>query len=170
MAPVRVRRARTEEAAAVGALTVAGYDAEGYLVLPDGSYDSGYAGWLADALTRSRDGELMVAVDADDALLGTVTWCPPGSPLRELSSAADQAEIRTLSVSPEARGRRAGSLLVDWCLAEARRTGLRQVLLSSLPAMAPAHRLYTSRGFRRRPDLDWSPHPGVDLWAFSLDL
>ncbi len=153
----------------MGALTVAGYDADDYLTLPDGSFDHEYAGWLADGVTRSRDGVLMVAVDGDD-LLGTVTWCPPGSPFREISTRDDQAEFRTLSVAPDARGRGVGSALVDWCITEARSTGIAEILLSSLPEMTPAHRLYESRGFVRRTDLDWSPFQGVTLWGFSLTL
>lgn len=153
----------------MGALTVAGYDADDYLTLPDGSFDHEYAGWLADGVTRSRDGVLMVAVDGDD-LLGTITWCPPGSPFREISTRDDQAEFRTLSVAPDARGRGVGSALVDWCITEARSTGIAEILLSSLPEMTPAHRLYESRGFVRRTDLDWSPFQGVTLWGFSLTL
>ena len=169
MSDLVVRVARDDEAEAVGALTVAAYDAEGYLLRPDGTYDDHYAGFLARGADRARRGVLLVAVQGDE-LLGTVTWCPPGSDLRELSADDDSAEVRTLAVSPAARGRGVGATLVDHCLAEARDAGLRQVLLSSLPEMAAAHRLYASRGFVRRPDLDWSPFPGVLLWAFSLDL
>jgi GNAT superfamily N-acetyltransferase len=164
-----LRRAHPDEVEAVGALTVAGYDADGHLMRPDGTFDDEYAGWLADGGARARDGVLVVAVDGND-LLGTVTWCPPGSPFRELSTRDDQGEFRTLSVAPEARGRRVGSALVDWCIAEARATGLTEILLCSLPEMTTAHRLYESRGFVRRSDLDWSPVPGVDLWGFSLTL
>ena len=153
----------------MGALTVAGYDADGYLVNPDGSYDHHYAGWLADGVTRARDGVLMVAV-AGDAQRGTGTGGPPRAPFREICTRDDQAEFRTLSVAPEARGRGVGSALVDWCIAEARSTGIAEILLSSLPEMAPAHRLYVSRGFVRRPDLDWSPFQDVTLWGFSLTL
>lgn len=167
MSDFLLRLALPHEADAVGALTVAGYDADAYLTLADGSYDQQYADWLADGATRARDGVLMVAVD-DDILLGTVTWCPPGSPFRELSTRDDQGEIRTLSVSPDARGRGVGSALVDWCIDEARATGLVEILLSTLPEMTPAHRLYESRGFVRRPELDWSPFPDVLLWGFSL--
>lgn len=169
---IEVREARTDEASAVGALTVAGYDANGYLVMPDGTRDVKYAAWLNDALTRIRDGVVLVAVDPDEpeTHLGTVTWCPPGSPLRELATQDDQGEFRTLSVDVSARRRGVGAALVDWCLAEARATGLREVLLSSVPVMTDAHRLYRSRGFQRRPELDWEPIPDVVLWAFSLTL
>ena len=169
MSDFQLRPALPEEADAVGALTVAGYDADAYLTLPDGSFDHEYGGWLADGGTRARDGVLMIAVDGEE-LLGTVTWCPPGSPFRELATRDDQGEFRTLSVAPEARGRGVGSALVDWCITEARTTGLMEILICSLPEMLPAHRLYVSRGFVRRPDLDWSPFPDVVLWGFSLAL
>lgn len=164
-----VRPAHPDELKAVGALTIAGYDSEGYLVLPDGGYDHDYAAWLGDATSRSRDGGLLVAVDGDD-LLGTTTWCPPGSPHRDLATRPDQGEFRTLSVSPAARHRGVGRALVTECLRLARIDGLDEVLLCSLPEMTPAHRLYGSMGFLRRPDLDWSPIPGVTLWGFSIAL
>ncbi|MGJ9421100.1 GNAT family N-acetyltransferase [Aeromicrobium sp. CF3.5] len=164
-----VRPAHPGELDAVGALTVAGYDAEGYLVRPDGTYDHDYATWLGDATSRGRDGGLLVAVEGDE-LLGTTTWCPPGSPHRDLATRSDQGEFRTLSVSPTARRRGIGRILVEECLRLARHDGLTEVLLCSLPEMAPAHRLYASSGFTRRPDLDWSPAPGVTLWGFSIDL
>src|SRR5687767_401553 len=90
-----LRLALPDEAEAAGELTVAGYDADSYLTLADGSFDQEYADWLADGATRARDGVLIVAVAGDD-LLGTVTWCPPGSPFRELATRDDQGEIRTL--------------------------------------------------------------------------
>ena len=44
------------------------------------------------------------------------------------------------------------------------------VVLSSADYMKPAHRIYERLGFTRVPDRDWSPRPGVDLYAFALDL
>jgi GNAT superfamily N-acetyltransferase len=164
-----IRLARPDEYGAVGALTVAGYDAEGYLVMPDGSYDDHYARWLGDAAARGRDADLLVAVDGDE-LLGTATWCPYGSPFAQLAMQPHQGELRTLSVAPSARGRGVGRALVEDCLDRARAAGLTEVLLCSLPEMLPAHRVYARLGFVRRPELDWSPLEGVDLWAFSLPL
>jgi GNAT superfamily N-acetyltransferase len=153
----------------VGALTVAGYAADGWLVRPDGSYDDDYSGWLADTAPRGRDSVLLVAVE-DDQLLGTVTWCPPGSPARQLAASDDQGEFRTLSVAPEGRRRGVGRALVVDCLDRARVLGLTEVMLCSLSVMKPAHALYESLGFVRRPELDWFPLPDVELWAYSLDL
>ncbi|KAA1397701.1 GNAT family N-acetyltransferase [Aeromicrobium ginsengisoli] len=166
---VLIRPAHEREYEAVGALTVAGYDVDGYLTFPDGTFDDAYAGWLADAASRARNSTLLVAVDGDD-LVGTVTWCPYGSADAQLAKESHQGEFRTLSIAPEARGRGIGRALVEDCLERARAAGLKEVLLFSLKEMAPAHRLYGRLGFGRRPELDWSPDPGVSLWAFSLTL
>lgn len=153
----------------MGALTVAGYDSEGYLRLPDGTYDDRYAAWIGDVAGRSKGSTVLVATSGDD-LLGTVTWCPYGSAYAQLATAPHQGEFRTLSVSPRARGRGVGGALVGECVGRARAAGLAEIVICSLPEMLPAHRLYTSFGFGRRPELDWSPEPRVDLWAFSLTL
>ncbi len=169
MSDITIRLARTSEYESVGVLTVAGYDADGYLTLPDGTPDQGYAGWLRDGATRGRDGSLIVAEDGGQ-LVGTATWCPPGSPFRELAKHDGQGELRTLSVLPEGRGHGVGTALVRWCIDQASDAHLSEIVLSSLPAMLPAHRLYQALGFERRPELDWSPNASVHLWGFSLNL
>ena len=78
---------------------------------------------------------------------------------------------------PDARGRarRSGGAasreaLVGVCLERSRELGYTAVVLCSLPAQARAHRIYERLGFRRLPERDWSPDPGVDLMAFRLAL
>jgi len=46
----------------------------------------------------------------------------------------------------------------------------RRIIIHSTPWMTTAHGVYTRRGFTRRPDLDWTPVPGIDLWGFVLEL
>ncbi len=164
-----IRVAVPQEYDAIGTLTVAGYDADGYLAFPDGTYDHGYAAWIGDVAGRADHSTVLVATDGE-RLLGTVTWCPYGSTFAQLATEPHQGEFRTLSVDPAARGRGVGRALVDACLDRGRSAGLTEVLLCSLVDMLPAHRLYASMGFTRRPELDWSPEPGVQLWAFSLAL
>lgn len=166
---IQIRPARKDEFTAVGELTVAGYDANGYLVLPDGSYDEDYATWLADVEGRAGGSTVLVAVE-QGTLLGTVTWCPHGSPFAQMTHASHQGEFRTLSVSPHARRRGIARMLVSACLDRAEAEGLREVVLCSLPEMTSAHDLYYSEGFIRHPDLDWSPLPGVTLWGFSHQI
>lgn len=166
---MQVREALEEEWEAIGNLTVAGYDADGYLTYPDGTFDDNYADWLRDTAPRGRHSVLLVAVEGDE-LLGTVTWCPPGSPEREVSTSDSQGEFRTLSVAADARGRGVGRALVAECFDRARSAKLTEMVLCSLLEMEPAHRLYESFGFTRRPEQDWSPGPGVNLWVFAAPV
>ena len=165
---VEVRPATSADLSAAGDVTVAGYRADGFLDDPTG-VEEGYADRLRDTAHRAEQADLVVAVDGDE-VLGTVTWCPEGSPYRELGTSADQGEFRMLAVSPSARRRGIGRALVGWCLDRARAEGLREVVLCSLPQMRPAHAMYASYGFVRAPELDWSPAPGTDLWGFRLAL
>ena len=160
---MRVRPARAEELDAVGELTVAAYVTDG--MNPNDSYVE----VLADAARRARDADLLVAVDADDRLLGTVTVCEPGTPWAEVSRPGE-LEFRMLAVTPAAQGRGVGERLTRAVLDRAGERGLHRVVLCSSDYMHVAHRLYRRLGFTRLPDRDWQPVPGVRLLAFALDL
>lgn len=167
-----VRRVQPIEYADVGELTVAGYRADGLLeqepqVGP--SIDHHYTPRLRDTATRDAEAEVWVAVDGDQ-ILGTVTWCPPGSPWREIATRSDQGEFRMLAVPPAHRGAGVAKALVAACLERARADRMREILLSSQPQMVAAQRLYRSFGFSRAPEFDHRPIPSVQLWAFRLDF
>jgi ribosomal protein S18 acetylase RimI-like enzyme len=113
-------------------------------------------------------GEVLVAVE-DDRLLGTVMlefWHPAS----EVAHGADEAEIRGLAVAPGAQGHGVGTALVRTAVDRAVAGGARQMVLSTLPAMRAAQRLYIAEGFTRLPDRDWWPVPGVMLLAFHRPL
>jgi ribosomal protein S18 acetylase RimI-like enzyme len=176
-----IREARPGELAAVGDLRVAAYEAGGFL-------SPGYAPELR-ALGTQGDGTVLVAVPADDpaegasaagdagaeagdgagAIAGTimlVTWPLAG----ELVGGPDEAEIRALAVAPGVQHGGVGTGLLLTALNWAELAGARRVVLSTLPQMRAAHRLYERNGFRRLPDRDWSPRPGVELLAYVLEL
>jgi ribosomal protein S18 acetylase RimI-like enzyme len=169
---IEVRPVRVDEMAAAGEVTTAGYLSDGLLTRADGTVDRTYQARLADTVVRARQADVLVAVErpSSGVVLGTVTWCPPGSPWRELAGTEEQGEFRMLSVAPAGRGRGIGQALVAACLQRARDAQMREVLLSSLPTMTAAHRLYGRNGFVRDPELDHSPTPGVALWGFRLRL
>jgi ribosomal protein S18 acetylase RimI-like enzyme len=164
MDDVMIREARPGELAAVGDLRVAAYQAGGFL-------NPEYAPQLR-ALGAAGDGTVLVAVpDAGppDRLAGTimlVTWPLAG----ELVGGPDEAEIRALAVAPGGQQGGVGTRLLRTALSWAELAGARRVVLSTLPEMRAAHRLYERAGFRRLPDRDWSPRPGVQLLAYSLEL
>ena len=67
-----VRPARPHDLADAGAVTEAAYRAAGLAV-------GGYVDALRDACRRADEAELLVAVDAGGAVVGSVTFCPPGA-------------------------------------------------------------------------------------------
>jgi GNAT superfamily N-acetyltransferase len=163
---ILVRPAHPHELGRAGELTVEAYDADGYLV-----EDDPYLDRLRDAAARAAEAEVYVAMlpEKPDHPVGTVTYCVPPSRWTELAR-EDEAEIRMLGVAPTARRRGVGEALVSACIERSRELGHTAVVLSSLPVQVAAHRVYARLGFRRTPDLDWSPLPDVELIAFRLDL
>jgi ribosomal protein S18 acetylase RimI-like enzyme len=166
MSELTIRPAREDELPAIGRLTVDAYLADGHL---SGREDGFYARKLADARPRYEQAELLVAMDDADTLLGTVTIARPGSTWREIGR-DDELEFRMLAVSPAARGRGVGEALTRRVLDRAAELGFAAVVLSSSEGMTTAHRLYERLGFRRTPELDWTPEPAVSLITYRLDL
>lgn len=164
-----VRVVRPEEYAEAGRVTAQGYHDDHLLSLHGGA-DRGYEARLVDAARRAGEAELLVAVDEAGGVLGTVTWCPPGSVWRELAGGPDQGEFRMLSVAAAGRRRGVGRGLVQACLDRAYAAGMTEVVISSLPQMTNAHALYAGLGFVRAPEIDHTPVPGVHLWGFRLLL
>jgi ribosomal protein S18 acetylase RimI-like enzyme len=161
---MRIRRARPEELFAVGEVTVAAYAEFAH----DDTEE--YVDRLRDAATRDREAELWVATpDDSEEILGTVTITPAGSPWREVGRDGE-GEFRMLAVSPAARGQGVGGALLDLVVDRFRGEGASAVVMSSLPRMHAAHRIYERAGFVRDPERDWAPMPGVDLITYRLDL
>ena len=162
---MRIRRAEPRDLPAVGEVTVAAY------VGLSAADEAGYTDKLRDSAARDREAELWVATvsESDDTILGTVTVCHDGSPWREIGR-GDEGEFRMLAVAPQAQGQGVGAALVELCIGRFREVGAPGIVLSTLPAMHAAHRLYERHGFVRAPERDWSPVPRVDLVAYYLDL
>src|SRR5688572_7124288 len=93
---VEVCRVSPDELTAAGQLTLSAYSFDGFA-------DPSYVDRLSDAATRDREAEVWVAAGTD-GLLGCVTYCPPGSPWRELAADDSDGEFRMLAVAPAARG------------------------------------------------------------------
>ena len=156
-----IRLATPAEYDAAGELTVEAYTHDGFV-------RGDYAMTLRAAADRAAKAELWVASDST-GLLGTVTYCPPGSVYGEIA-VEGEGEFRMLAVAGRARGLGIGTALTVRCIERTRELGLGRLVMSSAIYMVTAHRLYERLGFTRLPSRDWSPIPGVDLWAFALDL
>jgi ribosomal protein S18 acetylase RimI-like enzyme len=190
-----IREARPDELAAVGDVRVAAYQASGFLnpeyaselralgaqgdgtvlvAVPDDGPAHGTAGGStaggSTAGGSTAGGSTAGRADAGPGLIaGTimlVTWPLAG----ELVGGPDEAEIRALAVAPGVQQGGVGTRLLRTALSWAELAGARRVVLSTQPQMRAARRLYERTGFRRLPDRDWSPRPGFQLLAYSLEL
>jgi ribosomal protein S18 acetylase RimI-like enzyme len=157
-----VQPARPEEFDRIAELTVRVY-------VEGGLASSAYTAELADVAGRADRADLLVVRDEDDRVVGSVALVLSGD-FGEVTESDDEAAFRMLVVDPAVRGRGIGELLVTTCLERARAAGKRRMVLSTGPAMTAAHRLYERLGFRRLPERDWSPVPGIDLMVCTRDL
>ncbi|WP_033291983.1 GNAT family N-acetyltransferase [Amycolatopsis jejuensis] len=164
MTEVEIRQARRDEFEALGDVTVEAYRSEGFF-----DVDAAYEAELRNVSRRADHAELLVAVDPDGQVVGSVAVVRPGSALAEISEPGE-LEFRMLAVAGVARGRGIGEALTRAVLDRGRELGVGKVVLSSLDVMRTAHRLYERIGFRRLPGRDWHPHPGVNLIAYEYDL
>lgn len=162
-----IRLARTDELDEVGRVTDAAYTA---------SYDTltaQYRDSLRDAVARAEFGDIWIAVDVDDTILGTVWVARAGEHLSDLAREGE-VDFRQLAVSPTARGRGIGEALTRHVLALARERGADRVVMNSGPEMTGAHALYAKIGFRRLVEreqpIEVEPGRWLDLLAFGYDV
>lgn len=158
-----IRPMRQDEAARVGALTLAAYDHYGRIVGP-------YRDQLADPRPRAAGCTALLVAEVDGRVVGTVTDVRPGdSGWEGRPTPEGDCGFRVLAVDPAAEARGVGRRLVTACLDRARREGCHRSVITSMSWMTRAHRLYERLGFVRRPDLDVR-FPGGDGFVFTLDL
>ena len=159
---VRVEPATPEDFGRIAELTAGVYRDDGYA-------DERYLVELRDVAGRAERAELLVAREADGAVVGSVALVLDGE-FGEVLRSDDEAGFRMLVVDHAVRGGGIGELLVRSCLDRARAAGKRRVVISTDPRMTAAHRLYERFGFTRLPERDWSPMEGVHLLVYGLDL
>src|SRR5690606_14922004 len=218
MSDLVVRPARPDEFELLGEMRVRAY-LEGGVIKPD----LPYVNELRAVAEQAETAELLVAVDGDDNVLGTVVVAEPPSPAAEVARPGE-IEVRMLATDPPARGRGAGEALVNAVIEQGRARSLKRgvlavvghhkraitlygrrgfrglapgpaaagrgvgatlvnalaergrgrsltrVVLSVVEHSKRAIRLYERLGFRRRPERDWDPLPGVHLIGFGLDV
>ncbi len=157
-----IREARPDEYQAIGEIAVLAYAAL------EGESDLGYLDEVRDVAGRAAAVPVLVAIEPDGRLLGSVTYVPgPDVPLSELERDGE-AGFRMLAVAPWAQGRGIGRALAEAVIERARAEGRAGVAIYTRPSMRAAHHLYEALGFARDPSRDWEFEPGEWLWAYQL--
>lgn len=121
-------------------------------------------------LEERLDKSVLVGAWIEGRLAGIVIYVgEPGDPYAEFGS-EDEAGVRGLAVGIDRQRRGVGAALVAYCIERARAEGKARLVLHTTPWMHTAQRLYPRLGFRRTPEIDFSPAPGIPLIGFTLDL
>ena len=142
MSDVLIRLADPGEYEAIGELNEAAYS-------HDYDISDGYRQSLRDVAPRAAEHQVWVAVDRHTGqLLGSAVTPRPGGQVSELGRPGE-LDFRLLAVSPSARRRGIGRLLVEHIIALAVERGATRVVMNSGPQMIGAHQLYYAMGFTR---------------------
>ncbi|WP_040811212.1 GNAT family N-acetyltransferase [Nocardia concava] len=160
---VEIRVAEPRDFAAIGELTVEVYVGEGHV-----NPQSLYVAELADTATRAASAEILVAVRGDE-LLGSLTMARPGTPFADIARPGE-LEFRMLAVSKRARGLGVGTALMNRVIETARAESFDAVVLTTMPTMQDARRMYDRLGFQHTPDRDWKTDAGLPLTVMRLPL
>ncbi|MGW4773933.1 GNAT family N-acetyltransferase [Nocardia sp. NPDC004278] len=158
-----IRTARPDEYDAVGDLTVQVYVGEGYV-----RAGSPYVTQLADIAHRADAAQVLVAVHGDQ-VVGALAVARPGTPYAEIARPGE-LEFRMLAVSKSARGLGAGTALIRTVIELARAESFDAVVLTTMPAMVDARRIYDRFGFVPAPERDWTTEAGEWLTVLRLEL
>jgi GNAT superfamily N-acetyltransferase len=121
-------------------------------------------------LEERLDESVLVGAWIEGRLAGIVNYVNgPRDPYAEFSG-EDEAGVRGLAVGLDRQRRGVGAALVTYCIERARAEGKARLVLHTTPWMRTAQRLYPRLGFRRTPEIDFSPAPGIPLIGYTLDL
>ena len=166
----RIRDARASDRAAIEAVTLSAY--EQYAVVMRPTLWVRYRENIVATLAAAPPGTQIVA-EEDGRIVGSVLLYPAGAKLDPPGAGSVTLafpEVRLLAVAPSARGQGIGILLMNECVRRARESGAAALTLHTTEMMRAAMRLYERLGFRRMPELDFEPAPGVTVKGFRLDL
>ena len=152
-----IRTARPYEYVAIGELTARAYAP----VLADAD-DDPYLPELLDAAGRADGAELLVAVDQEEQILGTVTIGRPGSAYAEIAR-PDELEVRMLAVAPECARQGIGGDLMSVVHQIAEREGFSGLVLSVISTNTAAAKFYDRLGYRRVAERDWFPRGDMSI-------
>jgi len=95
------------------------------------------------SFARFPEAKVMIA-ELDGAVVGTFQFHLMPS---LANGALPTAEVESVHVGEEFRGRRIGEAMMAWAIEEARRLGCKRVQLTSNKARTDAHRFYERLGF-----------------------
>ena len=126
------------------------------------------AGTFAPDVLATR-GTAFIAKEASGRALGTLFILEHGNRFCRIA-VAGESELHLMAVDPAQRGRGIGDALLGRCVDEAKRQGVRGLVLSTQPSMLAAHSLYKKHAFVRNQARDWQRPDGRMFLAYERAL
>lgn len=164
--PVVIRDVTDADRDAVIAVTIGAY--EQYAAVMQPAHWADYRASIVETL-RDSGGAACILATRDGMVVGSILFYAPRS-AEEADSAAAEAAIRLLAVAPAARGQGIGLALVEECVRRAKDSGASALVLHTTDMMAVAKRMYERIGFERDSSMDFSPHEGVLVQGYRLNV
>lgn len=166
-----IRDAKPDEFHRLGQLMVAVYASlDGF---PSPEEQPRYYDMLAHiGLMAEKPGARLLVAMAGETLLGGIVYFADMAQYGSGGIATQEkaaSGFRLLAVAPEARGLGVGRALAEACIALAKESRHRQVIIHTTRAMQIAWRMYEGMGFRRSEDLDFMQGE-LPVFGFRLNL
>lgn len=161
---VITREAEPGDDAAVGELLVEAFVATYAVKMPEVRVTEQRKRTLRDVAAKRAVARVWVAEDRG-RVVGTVALWPPGAPGGE-AWVPGAADLRHLAVAASHRGGAVSKALLDTAEGWARAQGCAGVCLHVRRGAHGVARLYSGRGYVRRPegDLDYRPEVFLEAW------
>ncbi len=141
--PVTLRRARRDDVGVIVAMLADDHLGRARERIEDPLPQSYFRAF--EAVDRDPNFQLMVAVDADGAVIGCLQLCiMPGLS----SQGASRALIEDVRVATHCRSRGIGEQMVRWAIAEARAKECKLIELLTHNSRVDAQRFYVKLGFQ----------------------
>ena len=154
---VRIRPAVAEDSEAIASVLRESFAEYEALYTPEGFAATTPAS--VEVSKRVEEGPVWVALDEDEAFVGTVSVVSKGEALY----------VRGMAVTPAARGRRVGELLLRRAEDFAREHNFKRIFLSTTPFLHRAIKLYERHGYRRTQEAPHDLH-GTPLFTMEKPL
>lgn len=123
-------------------------------------------------LTNKPETELLVAVSADNKIVGAVVFFGDVKYYGSGGTATQEKDacgFRLLAVDPAARGQGVGKILTQECIRKGKAKKSKQMIIHTTMAMRTAWKMYEDIGFNRSEDLDFV-QGALPVFGFRLML
>jgi|688.fasta_scaffold1088353_1 ribosomal protein S18 acetylase RimI-like enzyme len=153
-------------------VTLAAY--EEYATKMGAKFWAEYVASIKAALANAQLTRILVTDTEQKApgdALGAVVYCPPYE--KEMGDRVVRnpfPEMRLLAIAPSARNRGIAAQLINECEERARKEGFSAITLHTTSLMVTAKSMYERRGYKRYPEIDFSPAENFYVMGYIKTL